>query len=945
MTLTEALDKISKALAVLAHQTHSENLAGLFSKNRLSEDLLLPLFQLALGAPDLRNVNRDRTNHPDVDLVDDRRGIAIQVTTERTAAKISDTLTSFAKARGNKRYRRLVFFLLADRVPRYSAKNVSSWKRTRAGARFRFDPAQDILGISNLFRLVQGLPQQSIFRIADLLAQSVIGERFVDVAAHIRAQAQRQLELEKRSTKYIPDVFVETRDTKSLARSFAHPALFLGRTIDTLKRINLPGTNRFLSKAGLAPFRLFTLPAEDALATLADADAVAADVMAQAKSLLAEAVRFEKLKYDDPPPTPIDKQHKPFYEANRYHLQSVGWGLRYRLDDIIQEVTAAQAAVFILTGRAGQGKTNFVCDLVEHFLWKHDVPCAYLSGRRISNFQGADLGDIVTRLIFDTTVGSFREAAKLLSEHAAKARKPFVLVIDGLNEHHRLTEFALHLEAFIETVLEFPNLKLLLTCRSEYFQQRFGQLARGGLESRTFLLEANELRLEDEAYADMMTAYFKFFGVDKSRVSAHVLKSLRHDILLLRFFCEAYGARGKEPDYRQPWIRSIYRDQIFRIYLKRKLGTADAFLQRVTGTPNPIGQPQELMSVLEYLLRHMLTTARFADVPATVIPTSLRTALFALLDEDLILRRDAPDTTSPFATGSDTINFTFDEFRDYLLAQFLLHRVYPEDPSHFAEVLNKSTPTESQALEGLKRFLFYGSRYPDNEQFWREYKQHAWYLDVYDREVFNIDVTFLRQEDEDAAKTALAGGGERAREYARDLAMRWHPVECGLLNIELLLSVATSGDNAYFGDVIARTFKPGYQNAGYSAVAFADFISKEILPRFEPNTASGQESLLRFAILLLPVDAGVDLNSPSGRALRELLQKHPDYAVRLLQDSLSWRLTTHRPYVWRLLATADGARDPDFVQFARSEADRTASADATTNREIRRFLEKQGGMK
>ncbi|MEZ5417445.1 MAG: SMEK domain-containing protein [Vicinamibacterales bacterium] len=885
MTLTEALEKISKALAVLAHQTHSENLTGLFSKNRLSEDLLLPLFQIALAAPNLRNVNRDRLNYPDVDLVDDRRRIAIQVTTERTAAKISSTLSSFTKARRNKRYGRLVFFLLTDRVPRYSAKNIRAWKRARGGATFRFDPVRDILAIPNLFSLIQGLPQKSVFQVAELLAQSVIGERFVDVAAHIKAQAQGQLELEKRSTKYIPDVFVETRDTKSLARSFAHPVLFLGRTTDSLKRINLPGTNRFLAKAGLPPFPSLTLPAEGALATLEDADAVAADLTAQASGLSAKAVRFEKLKYDDPPPSPIDKRHRPFYEANKYHLQNVGWGLRYRLDDIIEETAASRASVFILTGRAGQGKTNFVCDLVERFLWKHDIPCAYLSGRRISHSQSADLHDIVTRLIFDAEVASFRDAAKLLSEHAIRARKPFVLVIDGLNEHHRLTEFALQLEAFIETVLEFPNLKLLLTCRSEYFQQRFGQLTTGSLKTRTLLVEANELRLEDEAYADMMTAYFDFFGVDKSRVSAHVLKSLRHDILLLRFFCEAYGTRNKESDYRQPWIRSIYRDEIFGIYLKRKLGTADAFHQRVTGTPNPIGQPQELMSVLEHVLRHMLTTWRFADVPATVIPLSLHTALFALLDEDLILRRDAPDASSPFAAASDTINFTFDEFRDYLLAQFLLHRVYRDDPAGFADVLNKSTPTESQALEGLKRFLFYGARYPINEAFWREYKQHAWYLDVYDGEVFNIDVKFLRQEDEEAARSALLGGGGRAREYARDLAIRWHPTEFGLLNLELLLAVATSGDDAYFDDVIVRTFQPQYQNAGYSVVAFADFISKEILPKFDPNTASGPESLLRFAILLLPVDAGVGLNSPSGGVLRELLQEHPDYAVRLLQDS------------------------------------------------------------
>jgi hypothetical protein len=47
MTIPEALEKIRKALAILTYQTKAENLAGLFSKNRLAEDLLLPVFRIA----------------------------------------------------------------------------------------------------------------------------------------------------------------------------------------------------------------------------------------------------------------------------------------------------------------------------------------------------------------------------------------------------------------------------------------------------------------------------------------------------------------------------------------------------------------------------------------------------------------------------------------------------------------------------------------------------------------------------------------------------------------------------------------------------------------------------------------------------------------------------------------------------------------------------------
>ena len=63
-TLFEVLEKISKALGVLTHQTQAENQAGFFSRNGLIEDLLLPVFRLVFAAPQLRNVNQLRINFP-----------------------------------------------------------------------------------------------------------------------------------------------------------------------------------------------------------------------------------------------------------------------------------------------------------------------------------------------------------------------------------------------------------------------------------------------------------------------------------------------------------------------------------------------------------------------------------------------------------------------------------------------------------------------------------------------------------------------------------------------------------------------------------------------------------------------------------------------------------------------------------------------------------------
>jgi hypothetical protein len=197
MTIPEALEKISKALAVLTHQTDAENRAGMFSKNRLTEDLLLPVFRLALKAPHLRNVNRRVANYPYIDLADDKSRLAIQVTVERGAAKVTETLTNFVSNGYQKRYRKLIFFVLTGTKLNYAAISKREWQKI-CGKKLRFDPTSDIIATLDLFPIIQGLSNAEIFEVRDILSQSVFGEEFVDVESYLVRQSRRQLDLEKR---------------------------------------------------------------------------------------------------------------------------------------------------------------------------------------------------------------------------------------------------------------------------------------------------------------------------------------------------------------------------------------------------------------------------------------------------------------------------------------------------------------------------------------------------------------------------------------------------------------------------------------------------------------------------------------------------------------------------------------------------------------------------
>lgn len=759
----------------------------------------------------------------------------------------------------------------------------------------------------------------------------------VDLKNYLAKQSQRQINYEKHSGKYIPDIFIETRETKNLIRTFAHPTLFFRRTLDSLGRANVLGINRFLSKAGLPPLPFPDLKIYYSKTSLTDVNAAVAQLSIDLEKTTDTLKEYQNGARIQPPPFSIKLECEPFFEENKFHLETFGWRL---IRDQLKELEAVRARFFILTGRAGQGKTNLVCDFVENFLLKHDIPCAYLSGRNISASNGIDLGETIQHLIFEGAIESFTEAANLLSAYAIEVNKPFVLIIDGLNEHHRISEFSEQLEQFFAKVIEYPNIKLLLTCRSEFFKQRFGNLITGPFAANVFLDEAHEHQRNKERYDEILNGYFAFFEIQQQLVSEQVIESLKSDILLLRFFCEAYGRRNKSKDYQQPQINNIYREQIFKIYLEKKLGAADLFMGRIATGVNPSSTNVELVTVLKFTVKYMLEHWQFSDVPISAIPSAHYAALYALLDEELVIRRDIPSTPSIFSQYEDTINFTFDEFRDYLLAQYLLYQVYDvNDVTAFNEYIKRNDPKDSQIIEGTKRFLFYASRHPENEAFWNFYRNQSWYMDVYHNEVFNIDTKLLLPDDCDLIIKAL---NAENRTVARSLAVRWHPSRYPLLNLELLISYITQINDRQFDSLIVSTFKSNqYDNSGYSCKAFCEFIDKKILPTVNLSPTAPERGLFRFLILLLSVDGDSYLESNCMVVCRKLLERHPIYAIELLYESLQFKPTRHKSYVWRLLTEFSQyiSNNHPLVTEAKQVQLETSSRTSVLHREIRRFLD------
>lgn len=765
--------------------------------------------------------------------------------------------------------------------------------------------------------------------------------RTVDLGDLLSEQPFKQLEIEKNSAKYIPDVFIETRDTKDLARIFAHPCLFVPLAYERFYRAGFDTKNSALFDCGMPEVNIPSIA--DNVSDLDDIVGVAEKFIQEARAATDEVSVYESLSASSPPPHPIRLGYEHFYEERVYNLSSLQFWIKRDMESRIKDFEAAKSDLFILTGKAGQGKTNFICDFIENFIIPHAIPCLYFSGQKFNGFDQSNLEQSISYSLFQDGDVDFYDVLRCAGAIAKEKGTPFLFVIDGINEHHDITGFTKKLEVLLENILEIANVKVLITCRSEFFENRFGNLLQSSFADRTFVqAEAGE-RIEDDQYDQILEAYFEYFGINRKHLSKNSINVLRKDLILLRFFCEAYGARGKPDGYKQPEFNHIYQEDVFRKYLEEKLGAADIFLRSFAGTTPITVSNEELKSVLRSILAYMLNNQAFSNVPMSVIPEKLRDALYALLDQELILRKDLSDEKA--ALGDEFyLNFTFDEFRDFLFAQYLCDIIFKTDKPTFDNFIEKLAP-ELQISEGVKKFLFYASRQESRLDFWEQYQHSQMYKDVYPHAIFNIDKELYREEDVTAINEALLKKDYIARDVARALATSWCKERDGLLYIGVLLTFIKENSNEYYDFLVVKGFSPSkWDHVPASSEAFKKFILNLLQDDYDFEKEEDGVNLLILMGLFMPINSLLNLESPAVATLRAVGQKYPKAVTAALKELLDYNIEQLHPFIWRLLAYFKRQIDDldSLLTLAQSELEGEVTVD---NREkiieVKRFIEKE----
>lgn len=663
---------------------------GHYDINGVAENFYLPILSIVFNCPNLRNLNYDKQNYPAVDLGCDVSKFAFQITSTSDSKKIAHTLQKFKEHDLDKRFDRLIIFIITEKQSSYTAKDV-----LQSAGVINFDIENSILDYTDLLKLISRAGLSDLETLVSILRKEFDKvDKFSSCREQLDAfllMSRGRVDVEKRSKKYIPDIFVEVSTAKDKARMFTHPAFFGRKIFDGLDKIDHIYLNEYLERLGIPlfceieyskGFDTTNSTYKDLLTTVAT---IKKDLIVR-RSQVMTYCEYYKGEDGGMPEIPPDK--KDIWLILKLKISGAAYGLVKYIDSALDAIQLTESQIMLVTSMAGQGKTNFICDFAENFCSKFDLPAVLIPARELNTVPNQS---IVQYLLNNRYLSQLKDKFELFGffeQVAVSSNKPFVILVDGLNEIKNTESFRTEINDVLTIASEYPSIKFILTCRTEFFEQKFSYLLNSSYSEKLYHLKNLKAEMEDFHLNQALTAYFNFFNITAD-LSEDATDFLKRDLLLLRIFCENnQGCNlGK--------IDDIYKEELFENYL---LKVIDGF-----------GRNTKIMALptLFKLVNAMIEDGSLASMSTEKFSGAELEVIEHLVNDEIILRHEMPEI-GLMAIGHEYVNFTYDELRDFIIAYYLVMDVSVRDFVEYKRLVSRIM--KGQAYEGMTKFSYILSR-------------------------------------------------------------------------------------------------------------------------------------------------------------------------------------------------------------------------------------------
>lgn len=247
----------------------------------------------------------------------------------------------------------------------------------------------------------------------------------------------------KKNGKYIKGVFVELNDTKELLRYFMHGDSWR-------KRIIADYNNLFDDENGR---RLKKIYKDYGIAFKISKSASIKKVYEEINSTLELMRKIRKRECEAP----------ENYKDTAMLFEVLGYRYIEKLEKLYTRTEFIKNKYIVLTGSAGNGKTNLLCNLVETMINNKKI-CVFYNVKEINQNMCVYFENSLMpcKNKYFSVYWSIQHILCVL------LNRSMYIVIDAINES-RSHEFMKSLSDFINKMLKYRKVKIIVSCRSEYF--------------------------------------------------------------------------------------------------------------------------------------------------------------------------------------------------------------------------------------------------------------------------------------------------------------------------------------------------------------------------------------------------------------------------------------------------------------------------------------------
>lgn len=444
--------------------------------------------------------------------------------------------------------------------------------------------------------------------------------------------------------KYIPGVFVELNESKEVLRYFIYSKKWRKRLIQNFNFIYDNAYGDILRKAYDTPDMCYRLSRKTSLKKIEKT----------MKSTFDFHNNFSKLNVE----------FKPEYKESQFLFEI----LHYPYTDILGYLhrcsKAANSKYFILTGSAGNGKTNLLCSISELLISLKEA-VIFLNARDIE-------GDVLEFLFYKLKLPETYRKHKnmylyLVNLLLTIQHKHLFVVVDAINENDS-EEFGSKIATFVNKLAGYSRVKVLVSCRNEYYKERFRECLVEKVDIPAFEFDLKEQHYTLVAINQIIKAYSKYFNYS-GNISHTVRNVLSEQLLLLRIFFEVNKDSNVD-------VFSIRKHEIYAQYIEVVKHNNGEYIVRVLDAVADFMIENENYD--EISLSDLEKIGITSDEIKKTVDSSILLSKKLIFHEGTIARNE-----------NEVLYFVFDEMRDYYIARRILLRNISADNVNGEVVLEK----------------------------------------------------------------------------------------------------------------------------------------------------------------------------------------------------------------------------------------------------------------